>query len=437
MVENEQMKAMQEKIQNQEKAEKIWNERKQKNIKKYPIYRMFAWDLLFYYSIIYLFLTIEKGLTPAEALQFDAFYVLFKSILQIPCTILIEKIGKRKSIVIANVILIIHIVIIMASRSFVDLLISQILCAFAFNIKTVCETDMLYDSLEHGEKRGIIFSKIDGKANSIYYYMDAISAIIASFTFVINSYIPLILCMIVLIIAFYFSLQFEEVGLRKKSYTIKEELKNIRYSLRNVFRSKRLRSLLLFNVVFVAMLRFTQTTRNTVLTTIGLPEQYFGIIFAILGIISGIAAKEQGKIHKRYRNHTLAFLAIPMAVSIVFLGFTTLWKIDIHIILPIIIVFFIIQYSMKGPYYVLIRQYLNNFTNSEKRIKITTANNLFENFVVSILLFVFSAILENVSISYALLIVGCIMLLLVTWVLEYMRNRVGKPVEEYSKRDLI
>ena len=121
----------------------------------------------------------------------------------------------------------------------------------------------------------------------------------------------------------------------------------------------------------------------------------------------------------------------------VFLGFTTLWKIDIHIILPIILIFFIIQYSMKGPYYVLIRQYLNNFTNSEKRIKITTANNLFENFVVSILLFVFSAILENVSISYALLIVGCIMLLLVTWVLEYMRNRVGKPVEEYSKRDLI
>ncbi len=430
MVENEQMKVM------QEKAEKIWNERKQKNIKQYPIYRMFAWDLLFYYSIIYLFLTIEKGLTPAEALQFDAFYVLFKSILQIPCTLLIEKIGKRKSIVIANVILIIHIVIIMASRNFIDLLISQILCAFAFNIKTVCETDMLYDSLEHGEKRGIIFSKIDGRANSIYYYMDAISAIIASFTFVINSYIPLILCMIVLIIAFYFSLQFEEVQVRKKN-SIREELKNIRYSLRNVFRSKRLRSLLLFNVIFVAMLRFTQTTRNTVLTTIGLPEQYFGILFAILGIISGIAAKEQGKIHKRYRNRTLAFLAIPMAVSIVFLGIATLWKIDIHIILPIILVFFIIQYSMKGPYYVLIRQYLNNFTNSEKRIKITTANNLFENFVVAILLFAFSAILENVNISYALLIVGCIMLLLVTWVLEYMRNRVGKRAEEYTKRDLI
>ena len=430
MVENEQMKVM------QEKAEKIWNERKQKNIKQYPIYRMFAWDLLFYYSIIYLFLTIEKGLTPAEALQFDAFYVLFKSILQIPCTLLIEKIGKRKSIVIANVILIIHIVIIMASRNFIDLLISQILCAFAFNIKTVCETDMLYDSLEHGEKRGIIFSKIDGRANSIYYYMDAISAIIASFTFVINSYIPLILCMIVLIIAFYFSLQFEEVQVRKKN-SIKEELKNIRYSLRNVFRSKRLRSLLLFNVIFVAMLRFTQTTRNTVLTTVGLPEQYFGIIFAILGIISGIAAKEQGKIHKRYRNRTLAFLAIPMAVSIVFLGIATLWKIDIHIILPIILVFFIVQYSMKGPYYVLIRQYLNNFTNSEKRIKITTANNLFENFVVAILLFAFSAILENVNISYALLIVGCIMLLLVTWVLEYMRNRVGKRAEEYTKRDLI
>ena len=127
-----------------EQAENILKQRKQKNIKIYPIYRMFTWDLLFYYSIIYLFLTIEKGLTPAEALQFDAFYILFRSIVQIPCTLLIQRIGKRKSIIVANIILIIHIVIIMASRNFIDLLMSQLLCAFAYNIKSVCETDMLY-----------------------------------------------------------------------------------------------------------------------------------------------------------------------------------------------------------------------------------------------------------------------------------------------------
>ena len=57
--------------------------RKNKNIKLYPIYRMLSWDLLFYYAIIYLFLTIEKKITPSQVLQFDAFYLLFRCLLQI------------------------------------------------------------------------------------------------------------------------------------------------------------------------------------------------------------------------------------------------------------------------------------------------------------------------------------------------------------------
>ena len=56
------------------KEEKELERKKKNNIKLYPIYRVFSWDLLFYYAIIYLFLTIEKGISAAEVLQFDAFY---------------------------------------------------------------------------------------------------------------------------------------------------------------------------------------------------------------------------------------------------------------------------------------------------------------------------------------------------------------------------
>ena len=84
-----------EEIREVSKEEKELQRKKENNIKLYPIYKMLSWDLLFYYAIIYLFLTIEKGCTPAQALQFDAFYILFKFITQIPCTLLIQKIGKR------------------------------------------------------------------------------------------------------------------------------------------------------------------------------------------------------------------------------------------------------------------------------------------------------------------------------------------------------
>ena len=38
---------------------KDYSEAKKYNRKIYPIYKMFSWDLLFYYSIIFLFLTTQ------------------------------------------------------------------------------------------------------------------------------------------------------------------------------------------------------------------------------------------------------------------------------------------------------------------------------------------------------------------------------------------
>jgi len=411
--------------------------KKERNIRIYPIYRMLSWDLLFYYAIIYLFFTIEKGMGASEVLQLEAFYVLFKFIVQIPCTILIERIGKRKSLILANLILAIHILVIMFATNFKWLLVSQILCAISFIIKSTCETDLLYDSIEHGENRGVKFSKIEGKATSKYYYLDAVSAVLSGFLFVVNSYLPLIICFVLLIISFFISTKFEEIQEKNKKIRVRDELKDVKNSFRNILKSKRLRSLLIFNAIFVSILKILQTLRNTTLKEIGMPDQYFGVIFAILGLISGIAAKNQWRIHKKYRNKTLTFMAIPLATSCLLMGIILLLGFNEKIVVPLIFILFVIQYIMKGPYYVLIRQYLNNFTNSKVRVRISTANNLFENLFVSIIIFAVSYIVDLVPISYALVLIGGVLLIVVTLLLDYMRGTIGKKPEEYGKRDFI
>lgn len=426
-----------EEIKELSKEEKELERKKKNNIKLYPIYRVFSWDLLFYYAIIYLFLTIEKGISAAQVLQFDAFYILFKFLTQIPCTLIIQKIGKRKSLILANLVLAIHILIIMFAINFEMLLVSQLLCAFSFIIKSTCESDMLYDSLEHGEKRGITFAKIDGKANSRYYYIDAISAVLSGFLFVVNSYIPMVLCFIILLITFFLSTKFEEIHNGKGKMQVREEIKNIRYGFRNIFKSKRLKSLLLFNAIFVALIKILQNLRNTVLIEIGMPEQYFGVIFAILGIISGIAAKNQGRIHKKFRNKTLMFLSIPTSVSCLMIGMILLCDFEMSVTTILILILFTIQYIMKGPYYVLIKQYFNNFTNSEKRIKISTANNLCENAIASCLVFGASYILDLIHIEYTMVIVGCIAIIGFVLLLDYMRGTVGLRPEEYDRKEIL
>lgn len=426
-----------EEIKEDSKEEKELQRKKENNIKLYPIYKTLSWDLLFYYAIIYLFLTIEKGCSAAQVLKLDAFYILFKFCMQIPCTLLIQKIGKRKSLIVANLVLAIHILIIMFAIDFNMIIISQILCAFSFIVKGTCETDMLYDSLEHGEKRGVIFAKIDGKATSKYYYIDAISAVLSGFLFVVNHYIPMILCFVILLISLVLSLKFEEVHTEKGKMQIKEEIKNIKFGFKSIWQSKRLKSLLIFNAIFIGIIKILQNIRNTILLEIGVPEQYFGIIIATFGIILGITAKNQGRIHKKYHNKTLTVISLPFVISFIMVGTILLCNFSKPVTITLVLIFFAIQHAVRGPYYVLIKQYMNNFTNSEKRIKIATVNNLIENIVASILVFGASYMVDVLPIAYTTIIIGCISTVCFILLLDHMRGTVGLKPEEYSKKEIL
>ena len=92
---------------------------------------------------------------------------------------------------------------------------------------------------------------------------------------------------------------------------------------------------------------------------------------------------------------------------------------------------------MKGPYYVLIKRYLNNFTNSEKRVKIATVNNLVENIIASLLVFGASFILDILPINYTLIIIGCILVIAVLILLDHMRTTVGLKMEQYGKKEIL
>ena len=145
---------------------------------------MLSWDLLFYYSISFLFLTQVKQISAADVLLAEAFYPIFRSVLLMPLTALCTKIGKRKSLIIANMVNALSIFSYLIAQNLVYVFIGQLLSAIAFNMKGVTETNLLYDNLPKDEKRGLRFSKIDGNGTSWYYYIDGITAVISGFLYV-------------------------------------------------------------------------------------------------------------------------------------------------------------------------------------------------------------------------------------------------------------
>lgn len=418
-------------------TEEIQN--KKINARLYPIYKMLSWDLLFYYSIIFLYLVQAKNFSASQVMLGEAFFTASCFVLQIPIGLLVDKIGKKRSLVIANICMCLFSFILLIIQNFNQLLIGYFIDAIGYVLKTVCETNILYDSLPIGKKRGNLYSEIDGIGASRYYVVDAITSLIAGYAFVLNPYLPIIFCFIANIISTILATRFRSIKLQNEQVEVKEGVREyfrqLGEAIRFTKKSKRIFCLLLYFGLVSGLIYNLTTFRSSVLEGISIPEHYFGIIFAISQMVAAICAKAQIFIHKRFRNKTLAVLGIPLTISCIIIGFlamigtSTTFKV-------IIVLLFVFQGAIKGAYNVLIYRYLNNFTNRKIRTKLATIRNMFYN-ISSILISLFGAMLLNYTDSAnTIIIVGCMMTILIILLLDYMRGKVGLKPEQYKKEDL-
>ena len=408
------------------------------NARLYPIYKRLSWDLLFYYSIIYLFLTQTKNFSASQILLSEAFFTTSCLVLQIPMGLLVDKFKKKKSLVFANCCMCIFIIILLFVQDYTQLLFAFFVNAIGYVIKGICETNILYDSLPRGKKRGNLYSASDGGASARYYIMDGVTSIIAGFTFIINPYLPIILCLIVNIIATILSTKFRSIHVANNENTeiqTKQYFKQLKDVTKFAITSKRMLCLLIFFGIISGLNYNLTTFRSGILDQIKLPEQYFGIVFAMIQITAAISAVMQNLIHKRFRNKTLSILGIPMTVLLIIIGLLATGNVG-TIRTLIIIISFILTGGIKGAYNVLIYRYMNNFTNREIRTKLSTVRNIIYN-IFSICISLLGAwLLSITNASNSIIIVGIILTALLALLLYYMKDKVGLNPEKYSSKDL-
>lgn len=411
---------------------------KKKNVRMFPIYKTVSWDLLFYFPIIFLFLTQVKGLSASEVLFADAFYTLSNTFWQFPVTTFVDKIGKKNCLIIGNILYSLSILSMIFMQNFYELLIIQFIYALGYSIKGICESNILYDSLPVGKKRGKVFSTIDGKASSYFYLFDAVSSVIAGFTFTINGYIPMVLCFSFCVISTVLSFKFRHTVIleeKVKALSLKEYLGQLKDSIQFFKQSRRLKLLILLNSIFLGLIFGIVNLRSSMLSEMQVPEQYFGIIFALLQFAASVTARQSEKIHKALRNKTLTYLTIPVTVSCILVGFVGKDPLS-RSSLILIFLLYLIQYAAKGPYRGLMERYLQNFTNRKIRPKITALKNLSANLITAIISLICAFLLEITTTANTFIIIGCITTLIAVLLLDYMRGKVGLKPEKYSKEEM-
>ena len=417
---------------------------KQKNVKLYPIYKIFSWDLLFYYSIIFLFFSQIKGLNAAEIILGNAFYKISKIVFQPLTPVVVNLIGKRKSTILGNVFVSLSILYtIVGHASMIYLLILNLIMALGYLLKGVCEASILDECIEDIEHKNTIFSKIDGKGSAYWYLFESISAISTGFLFVINGYIPMYICLIFCIIGTVISANFEHYEVKeikpKEQHRIKKLINRLDLSMQEykfILKSKRLHALLLFSGLFHGLLYIRSTITSSVLVEMNVPDEYFGLITGALTLFAAFSTTTQGFIHKRLHNKVLTVFSITYIFSLIITGIIVNLNLNYIFTIIIVLIMMIIQNTIKGPYYTLIKRYLNSFSDAEISTRIYSINTLMEDIGGTILSIIVSIIVSYTTTAYATLFVGIISLIVFIVLLDYMKTRLGLNPEEYRKKDI-
>lgn len=412
------------------------------NMKIFPLYKAFAWDLLFYYAIIFLFLTQVKGFSASDVFLIDAFYAIFRVVFQMLCVKIVDTFGKQKSLLLGNLFVTFSLLILIISNGFFWQIILNIIQAMGFNLKSLCEPTMLSDSIPQYSNSQKIYAKIDGKGNSLYYVFDAISAFVTGFLYVINPYIPIIFCLVFSLISTFISLAFNEpisnVKPTKPKYnSFKSYYNDMFITLRKILKSKRLKSLLLFSLLFTSLLSLFPTLRSSILIDIQLPEQYFGIVLALMQIFSSISARCQHWFHSIFKNRLLTWFSLSMTSALILTGILVVCNINFAISLTACIITILLFGIIKGPYYTLIQKYFNSFSNSKVNTKIFALKSLLDNLFRVIISYFAAFILSITNTAYVFIILGTIFLLIFIYLLNYMKKHVGLKPSQYPKEDLV
>lgn len=406
-----------------------------RNIKLFPIYKLFSYDILFYYSISILYLTGIKHYTLSQVALASSIQAVAAVIWKIPASIITDRIGYKSSMVIGNISRLVWCFIYIVAPSFYIVLIAEFLYAFGTSLRSASETPLIYSSLVK-ENMTSEYSKVEGRGSSYYFIAEAIASITAGYLYHINVYLPLILASICSLVATILAILMKKIPTFNASIpTGKERVQDILHGFKFIFKSKRLHALFLFAAVFKGIIALGNLYIKSFLNDINVSSTLFGYIFALASIASAIGSIVPDKIKSKYKNKTLSVISISFLLSFIIIGICSLIFKSFYILLSIGIVIFLLQTFIRGAYRIIVKEYATRYTTTSIRSKLMSIYYLIECLGSAVLTFIASETIDLIPIGLSYCIFGILLLIIVCLILSYMNKRIGLEPEKYTPSD--
>ncbi len=414
-------------------------EKRKHNLKLYPFYDMLAYDLLFYYAIKIIFLSEVKGLSASQIVLGSTIYAVIAIITQIPITVMVYRLGKRKMMIIGDFLMVIACALLFVVNNMTIYIVYELFISIGQGIKKITESNLLSLSIPKSKFQNEIFIRIDKRGYGRYFVLSAITAIAAGYLYKINPYIPIMCSLVVsilsLLIAFRFY-DFEKITDDKYQKEEKKYINDLNSTMNFVINSKRLRALFLYSSVICGIVILLSTYEMTLIQNLGASATLIGYAYAMFEFVVGYGAKIALKYNDIFKNRSLFLLLVFYASTCIVIGLTSNISMNNYLRLAIVILLLCGLSLLIGIAQIISRKYLNSFTNNKVLPSIYSVELMINNLFRMIITFLGSALLLKVSIANAFVVLGVAVFVVAFLISIYAKNKLGLKPDQYTDQDI-
>ena len=370
------------------------------NIPKLYIIKIAKWFMLFMPFMIPFYQ--DNGLDLAQISLLKAIYSISIVVLEIPSGYLADILGRKKTLLIGSLLGFLGFATYSVSYGFIGFLIAEIILGFGQSLISGADSAMLFDTLDD-LKRKDEYVKYEGRIISIGNLAETIAGIAGGLLVGISLRFPYYVQTAVAFTAVPAALTLVEPIRNTKMLNVgfKHILQIVKYSL---FDNRELRwNIIHSSVIGAATLTMATLVVQPYLLLIDIPLFYFGIIWPALNLTVGAIAFYAYKIERKLDKAKSLFI---ITVFIPF-GYIALSQAVAYWGIVILFLFYIFR-GFATP---VLKDYINQLTDSDVRATVLSVRN----FVIRIFFAIIGPFIgwytDLVSLQGAALIAGLTFLL--------------------------
>ena len=418
----------------------------------YVLFKTITYDLLFYYTLETMFLTLVKGFSFSQVFLITSIDLFFVIVLALPLNFIFKRVSILNRLRIGTLCFFAYILIFLLTNNI------YVLCALVIfksigNLSISINTTSLLDVIICNDKDQT--SKLEGKATAAWWVFEAVSAVVAGCFFQIDPFVSYYIYMAMLVLAFAATFFFK-INKQDNYVSSQPNIENKQPKINLFGKYKKLViAIIILAFSFWGAAEMFESGAKTFLQEIGTDSVILGWIYFAAKMFTATANL---LMHHAEKKLGLKFLPVLIGVfftSVLLMCIT--YFIDMSFMAKLIIVSIVvcIMYVARNPYRISMKSTMTHCFDGLALEKMFSYYFIAENLGGAIFAFIASFIVDKLNLGWALLICFvatiCIAVPALVFYVKYLNQtnrdkikaeqteseQIGFPIAEADKVQLI